>query len=306
MPLQSIAIKIKKYRLILVFALIFSSGLAASSPSPNQEPIEILLHPDLLAQLSQGKPTLDNINYDSIYAKELVELALLHLALKKGGYRGKTVYVNLKDSDQPRTSHYLKAGLGTLSSEASASINKILPKNHKEIFHLTSALISSIDVGIYTSKEQLKAIQLNNMNDFNTLTAAVDYDWPLDIKFLESLSLKKIEKVKTWTNAYKMIQAGRINFCIAPFSNNDDLSNTAGGITLYPVANVKLSFPRDRRWLISRQHPAGEQAIKSIEKGLSLLRAEGIIRKSYVKAGVINESVNNWTVLNSAQTAENK
>lgn len=286
---------------MLFLALACSSSLAAISPS--QEPIEILLHPDLLAQLSQDKPTLDNINYDSIYAKELVELALLHLALDKGGYRGSTVYVNLKDSDQPRTSHYLKAGLGTISSEASASINKVLPKNHKDVFHLTSALISSIDVGVYTTTEQLKTIQLNNTSDFNRLTAVVDYDWPLDIAFLQTLPLKKLEKVKTWTNAYKMIQAQRANFCIAAFSNNTDLSNTADGITLYPVPNVKLSFPRDRRWLISKQHPAGEQAIKSIEKGLSILRTEGTIRKSYVKAGVINDSVRHWKVLNITQKA---
>ena len=70
-----------------------------------------------------------------------------------------------------------------------------------------------------------------------------------------------------------------------------------GNIQLYPVPGIKLNMPRQRRWLFSLKHAAGERAWNCVERGITQLKADDEINAAYRSAGVINAKVKDWKLL---------
>lgn len=73
-----------------------------------------------------------------------------------------------------------------------------------------------------------------------------------------------------------------------------------------PVQGLKVKLAGSRGWAVSLTHPAGVEAYAAIEKGLAVLRDEGVIVRAYRGSGVINERVADWKVLNPELYNNNK
>ena len=56
-----------------------------------------------------------------------------------------------------------------------------------------------------------------------------------------------------------------------------------------------MALQGSRHWVASRR---GAEAFDALEKGLAQLRAEGMLKKAFVEAGVFNAAVHEWQIVN--------
>lgn len=96
----------------------------------------------------------------------------------------------------------------------------------------------------------------------------------------------------------QMVNIGWVDFMLMPFNSTPDQSFKLDKIHLVPVQNVAVQLNDSRHFVISRQHKYGEAAYHAIQKGLTLLRAQGTIKRAYTEAGFFVDK-SQYKVLNT-------
>lgn len=155
-----------------------------------------------------------------------------------------------------------------------------------------------MEAGLYMSPENPKLKSTKTLDDVRKLTAVSSKQWRPDWNALEKLGLARLYNNVYWESMVRMVRSQRVDFMLSGFSSRADLSYQAMGITLVPVQGMKVKLAGSRGWIISSTNPQGPEAYKAIEKGLVILREQGVIARAYRAAGVINNKVSDWKVLN--------
>jgi len=115
---------------------------------------------------------------------------------------------------------------------------------------------------------------------------------------LENLKLKKLINTTKWKFIVRMVSIKRGDFLLASFQNTEDLSFFSEGIKLVPIQGLKVGLQGSRHFAISKNYPKSKELFKALNKGMKILRKEGIIKKAYEQSGFFNEKVKNWKKLN--------
>lgn len=145
--------------------------------------------------------------------------------------------------------------------------------------------------GIYAPLQSHAALQKTiNTQGFAGLTAVTDKTWLYDVKALDCLKSKRFYGV-SYPTMLKMINAGRADFTLMHFTPAADNARTINGITLYPLPGYKVAFDDSLNYFVSRSHPDGERVFSALQKGLAILRKQGVIEKTYKTAGFLNDDL---------------
>ncbi|WP_339617389.1 hypothetical protein [uncultured Gilvimarinus sp.] len=141
--------------------------------------------------------------------------------------------------------------------------------------------------GIYAPKEKLPGL-LDEIkaNGFKNLTGVTDKTWFYDVQALDCLQSKRYYGV-TYHTMFKMVDAERADFTLMHFSSLPDQSHTVSDITLNPLPGYKISFDDSLNFFVSKSHPDGQRVFAALQKGLAILRKQGVITQAYQAAGFL-------------------
>lgn len=115
---------------------------------------------------------------------------------------------------------------------------------------------------------------------------------------MEDLKLKKLINTTKWKFIVRMVDAKRGDFLLAPFQSTKDLSFVTEGVKLVPIQNLKVGLNGSRHFGISKNYKNSKEIFEALNKGIKILRKEGIIKKAYEQSGFFNENVKHWKKLN--------
>jgi hypothetical protein len=107
--------------------------------------------------------------------------------------------------------------------------------------------------GIYVLPGNTRLLNASLPEAFPEFVGVTVFNWPVDLKLLENLGLKRIEKASKTENVFQLIQSGRADFALLEFAGTADMSIENGGVKLVPVPKCKVALPGGRSWVVSRR-----------------------------------------------------
>jgi hypothetical protein len=295
------------HRLIGLF--IFTMSLSTNTMAVDaQQNLVILVPPTVIARLQQFlKPgenpeTFDEFSRAGNY-RDLTDYLLLRRALALGGNHYPIEVQPWQAISYERMLADLRKGEVTLFSNAIWR-EDILPTEKQLLVTSPILNVGEMEAGLYMNPANPKLKSVNSKDDLQHLTAVSSRQWNPDWAALSKLHLLNLYDAVNFENMLKMVYRQRVDFMLIPFTATPDLHYEAIGIRLIPVPNVKIQLQGSRGWVVSKTNPMGVQAYAAIEEGLTQLRKQGIIARAYREAGVINDQVKNWKVLNPLPSQE--
>lgn len=152
--------------------------------------------------------------------------------------------------------------------------------------------------GIYTSEANKNIIEIKTIDDFKKLSVISSRHWLVDWQTLTEISPMKLKHEEEWLAMAKLVDLGWIDVMLAPFTKNRPFSYQGDNYKIVAIEGVKIALNDSRHFVVSRKHPLGEETFKALQKGLKILRSQGVIDKAFRQVGFFNPHVQNWKVLN--------
>ena len=178
-------------------------------------------------------------------ARPVIDLLLELQALKAGGLDF--------DFELVRTINYEQAKIEVVEGRAQLTAETIWDD---EIAEHAAALRATDDIirngefvkGIYVLPTNAALLKLSTIDELRAATGGVVSSWVLDVKTLEQLKPKAVEKRAAPELVFQAIQKGQIDFMLDEFSAAPDMSDQRAGVRLIPVPNYTVAIAGARAW----------------------------------------------------------
>ncbi len=214
--------------------------------------------------------------------RDVVDMIIAQQALKLGGFNYPFSYapgkVNFRNTKMLQSGELLISFDSYWSRDAQPLSSTV---------YISDELIRNGEyiAGIYTSPNNTQTLSITELSDLKALTAVSTSLWRTDWQTLQKLPLKKLIREDSWLSMVRMVDMQWIDFILMPFNSTPDQSFTMDKVHLVPVKNIGVVLKDSRHFVISKEHPKGEEASIAINKGLKILRSRGTIVKAYTEAG---------------------
>lgn len=270
-----------------------------SQSSDTRHPLAISIYKDVYIDYQKflrGRDLATVDYYGGVGARrDVIEVVLLQQALQLGGFKDP---LELRDEQNYlRTLRQIADG-ELISSGASVWYSDVL--NLPDLFHITQPLIDEGEfiVGFYTSPSNEKALAAKSLDDLRQLRAVSSVQWYADVATLKQLKIDNLYFTTDWIHMVRMVSAQRADFTLAPFQPSPDMKIELNGMELVPIEGLKVAITGTRHWPVSRRHPRGQEFYDALQKGITLMKQRGIIRKAYEESGFFHPEVGAWHLIN--------
>ena len=280
--------------LFKISLLVLSLSLAHANDN-----ILVLIPQDVLIDYDKflsGRNPIDIKNYSGPHSRrDVIETVLLQQALYHGGFKSEIKFVAI--NSYKRTIQQLSSGEAALGA---TSVWK------RDILPLTSTLDTSMvlikkgefEAGIYTSPQNIKALQSNTLDKIKSLNFVSSENWTLDWTTLKNLNLEFLYSTSSWGSMVKMVQMQRADVLLAPFSQEKSLQIKVDSTLLLPIPGYKIGLDGSRHFVISKKNEHYLSIKSALSKGMIYLRRNKKIHKAFEQCGFFNKKVKNWKWLN--------
>ncbi|QNM98135.1 hypothetical protein [Chitinimonas koreensis] len=276
-----------------------ASGGAAAQPVPAAaaNAIVIVAPSDVIAdyQLLLGERMPEQVgDYGGPYSRrDTVELLLTWQALRAAGYRGPIEMIPADSYE--RILAELQIGHADIGG-TTAWLDDLAGKP----LDVSDPLIEDgqFEAGLFTLPTNRAALASTTPAAVRKLRAVSNRAWSADWAVLTELGVRRLENVPVWPSMVRMVAAGRVDFLLAPFQGTPDGSLFSEDIRLVPIPGVKLALPGSRHLPISRSSAGHRQAGELLNRGLAVLRRQGLLRRAYEESGFIQRRTADWRLLN--------
>lgn len=231
--------------------------------------------------------------------RDVAELLLFHQALLLGGFTGDITLV--ESSNYRRMLRRLSEGHTSMIGTTVWRENVI--ENDQPLL-LSKPVIRADEyrVGLYTSKNNTRALSVRSRGDLSKLSAVTSHHWSADWHAMRQLPFRFLHDSPHLTSMLKMVWAERVDVLMVAFSSAPDfelrLSPQNPEQVLIPIPGITIVLRDSRHWVASQAEPLSRQAFHALTQGLIKLRQQGRVVKAFQQAGVLDPRVQNWTVLN--------
>ena len=227
--------------------------------------------------------------------RDVVEVIFMQQALRTGGVDAEITFV--------LTESYARLLAQIKNGNVIMAANSLWTRDLENMASYSylstpSINIGEFEAGFYTRIGNKKALNAQNLKDIQQLSAISNERWLADWCTLQKLKLYRVQSTIKWSSMVRMVARGRVDFLLAPFQANDELSLNAEGFTLIPIPNIKVGLNDSRAFGVSKNHPRGEEVYIAFNRGLNYLIERGVIRRAYEQSGFFNKRVAKWKKLN--------
>lgn len=249
--------------------------------------LRVVVTPDVLAdyqRLLDGRSPLALTRFQGPGARrDVVEVVLLQQALARGGERGN---VELLTAPTYRRLLALIAD-GHADVSGSSVWGSDIDANAARL-QASSALVADGQflAGFYRSPATGHLDERIRNGQWRGLTAVSSKAWTPDWLALQRLGLDHVYDAAEWPVMVRMVGARRADFLLAPLPGAGSPDIRLDGTRLVPVSGACLVLPGSRHFAIGR-HATGNSLRQALERGLELLRSQGVVRRAYLEAGFL-------------------
>ncbi|WP_022940815.1 hypothetical protein [Psychromonas hadalis] len=280
--------------LILLLVTSFAFSQSDKKQQVQQDELIIVIPNDVKRDYDlflAGRDPLKINHYGGLGSRrDVIEVVLIQQALALGGITDPIRFI--VTSSHARIIKQVHAGKAVMSGN---SIWYDL-LNDRDLLYVSEEIIENgqFEAGLYTILENQKTLRATSLQDVRALTAVSSKAWIIDWQTLNAMEMSSLINTVKWTSMVKMVAKGRADFLLAPFQPSKDMSFTPEGIHLVPVQGLKIGLQGTRHFAVSKRHPKGKEVIKALDKGIKLMKEQGIVYKAYSDSGFFNEKVKNW------------
>jgi methyl-accepting chemotaxis protein len=243
-----------------------------------------------LAKWTVQTPVEDISRFDSPYANRgAVDVVLEIQILKAGGLDFDYEFVVLPNHG--RALIEVAQGYVDLTAEAAW---------HSEIDSNTMLKTDSVmeagefEKGIYVLPTNQKILKVTSAEQLREFAGATVFNWWADLKLLQNMELKRVDRASCIEKVFQMIHEGRSDFTMLEFASTADISIESNGLKLIPIPNCKVALPDARSWVISKASPHAEAIEHAFRHGLKTLQDGGQIRLAYEQSGFYHPTASHW------------
>lgn len=172
----------------------------------------------------------------------------------------------------------------------------------------SSALIGSGGLlrGIFGLKSNHALMKVKTLDELKRFSAVTNVSWQTEIKFLNDIGIKKIQLSHSRQSIFKHIAYNNIDFVLLAITRNNRYKLQYAGITLLPITGLVIQPKSSYHYLISKKHPDSQRVYQALEKGLSIMREQGLIKEHYRRIIFFLDDFPQWKILNQADADENE
>ena len=148
--------------------------------------------------------------------------------------------------------------------------------------------------GLYVLPTHDRMLQVSSLEQLRGFVGATVVGWPTDVRSLEAMGLKGVEKAFKEEGLFQLLQRKRADFTLAEFAATADMSVTSDGIKLVPVPGCKVALSGSRSWIIAKKSPHARAIADALKRGLQSLRDEGRIERAFMESGFFHPKATRW------------
>jgi hypothetical protein len=226
--------------------------------------------------------------------RDVVEIILVEQALHFGGNRHN---YNLISSNSSRET-IQRLYEGSVLLTGSSVWQSMFIEQDNIYFSVPVINNGQFESGLYTHPDNKSMLAVKNLKQLQQQGAISNKSWSIDWYTLQSLAISKIWHAERWSSMVEMVNSQQADFLLAPFQPTEDLSIQVNGIKLVPVPNVKIALSGTRHFAISKKAKNSKQILQQLNRGLYILKTQGIIKRAYKQSGFFNNKVKDWKRLN--------
>lgn len=226
--------------------------------------------------------------------RDVVDMVLVQQALQLGGY---PLNFNFIPSDSSARSTQL-----FVRGEVLISVDSVWGQTAHQLnphVYISSAVIERGEyvAAIFTSPQNKKTRAIRQLSDFTGLTAVSSRAYAEDWQILEHLPLRELRDEYNWSSMAILVSRGWVDFMLAPFPQHRPFGYRAPGIELVAVEGVKVLLDDSRHFIVAKKHPLAEPVFAALQRGLLILRQQGVLTRAYRDCGFFNPEISHWTLL---------
>ncbi len=167
---------------------------------------------------------------------------------------------------------------------------------HKDALIPTNAVIrdGEFEKGIYVLPANDRILQVSSLEQLRAFVGATVVGWPTDVRSLEAMGLKGVEKAFKEEGLFQLLQRRQADFTLAEFAATADMSVTFNGVRLVPVPGCKVALSGSRSWIIAKNSPHAKALADALKQGVKILRDEGRIERAFMESGFFHPKATRW------------
>lgn len=227
--------------------------------------------------------------------RDVVELVLLQQALSEGGITDRISFIQA--DSYARIQAQVKSG-AVLMAANTLWLTDI--EAMKSNVFVTEPMIKrgEFEAGFYTISSNKKALAVKTLEELKALSVISNKAWTVDWETLSVVGFEKMINSVTWNSMVRMVKENRGDVLLSPFQYSSDFSFESSGQKFIPIPNLKIGLMGSRHLIVSKKNPEGKRVSKGLNKGLKLLRKNGVLKKAYQGSGFFNTRVKDWIKVN--------
>lgn len=234
-----------------------------------------------------------NLNFDKEQIDRfLVDILITCMAFKQVGIKLDITLFSFPNNKRAKSMVEL-GKLDTLTTSIwSSDINQ-------ERLHSSAAVVrkGEFQKGIYVlDSHPLLSTPIDEI-DFSKYIAVTSKNWLYDWQILNELT-PNVQALGYLPSLVPIIKSGRADFIINAFPSDLSFDYTRQGTTLKAIKGLKVIIPDSRHFIATTKSQRALEYIKALNKGLTKLRQQGLIEKTYQASGFFNKKTKDWKVLN--------
>lgn len=231
---------------------------------------------------------------------EIVEMIILQQALHYGGLKEEVIF-------EP---HEI-ANLGEIAAIVDGSILMYgrsmwleTSVDYQGSLYISEPVIQNgeFEAGLYfnATNTHLSHTSVDNLEQLKVVS---NPRWRADWRALLNTPMTVVNFIGPWENMLAMVDANIVDVMLINFSVSQNLELSFMNKRYSPIQNLKVVLPDSRHFVVSKNHPKGEEVFNALEKGLKIMRDTGKLKRLYEQAGVFNQKVKDWQVINQSMVA---
>ncbi|AOT09321.1 hypothetical protein [Pseudoalteromonas luteoviolacea] len=226
---------------------------------------------------------------------EIIEMVLLQQALFLGGETREVVF-------NPKPSVNIIEFSDMISGESLVLARSVWHEdiiNYRGSLYVSDAVVEfgQYEAGLYVTKRNV-ALQNLPQEQLEQLTVVANPRWRVDWRALNNTDINIVSFIGPWETMLNMVETEVVDAMLINFSVSQDLLLNFEGREYVPIQNIKMMLPDSRHFIVSKNHPQGEMIFAALNRGLKILRAQGVLDKALQQSGFISHLVEDWRYVN--------
>ncbi|KZN50249.1 hypothetical protein [Pseudoalteromonas luteoviolacea] len=226
---------------------------------------------------------------------EIIEMVLLQQALFLGGETREVVF-------NPKPSVNIIEFSDMISGDSLILARSVWHEdiiNYRGSLYVSDALVKfgQYEAGLYVTRRNV-ALQNLPQEQLEQLTVVANPRWRVDWRALNNTDINIVSFIGPWETMLNMVETEVVDAMLINFSVSQDLLLNFEGREYVPIQNIKMMLPDSRHFIVSKNHPQGEMIFAALNRGLKILRAQGVLDKALQQSGFINHLVEDWQYVN--------